>query len=408
MGTRNPNLASTIYKGAEGDWHGRVTVGYRDDGRLDRRHVQSKSRATVVARVRRLERERDSGNVRRSGQRWTVELWLLHWLENIARPSIRDSSYHAYRIAVLRHLIPGVGKHTLERLEPEHLEKLYRRMIDQGARPGTAAQVHRTVRTALGEAQRRGYVVKNVATIAKSPRVQIEPVRPYSVPEVQRILNAASRRPNGVRWAVALALGLRQGEALGLRWSDIDLDTGSLRVRGTRPRPVYEHGCGGTCGRKPGLCRQRRRVNPEVGDAKSQAGRRVIGLPTELVELLVQHREIQERQRAHAKQLWHEEDWVFANAVGRPLSFNSDYREWKALLEEAGVPTGRLHDARHTAATVLLVLGVPERTVMSVMGWSSTSMAARYQHVTDPIRRDVANRIGGLLWAGAPGGDDAN
>jgi integrase len=76
---------------------------------------------------------------------------------------------------------------------------------------------------------------------------------------------------------------------------------------------------------------------------------------------------------------------VFASALGKPLNLNSDYREWKALLQPAGVPDGRLHDARHTAATVLLVLGVPERTVMSVMGWSSTTMAARYQHVTDPI-----------------------
>ena len=67
-----------------------------------------------------------------------------------------------------------------------------------------------------------------------------------------------------------------------------------------------------------------------------------------------------------------------------------------------------MHDARHTAATVLLVLGVPERTVMTVMGWSSTAMAARYQHVTDPIRRDVADRIGGLLWAERNGGNDAN
>ena len=90
---------------------------------------------------------------------------------------------------------------------------------------------------------------------------------------------------------------------------------------------------------------------------------------------------------------------MFASPVGEALNPNSDYHEWKALLKAAGVRHGRLHDARHTAATVLLVLGVPERTVMSVMGWSSTSMAARYQHVTDPIRSDVARRVGGLLWA---------
>src|SRR4051794_38020838 len=98
--------------------------------------------ATVVARVRKIERERDCGTVARVGQRWTVEKWLLHWLENIAKPSIRWSSYQAYRSAVANHLVPGLGKHTLERLEPEHLEKSYRRMIDGGSAPGNAQQGH--------------------------------------------------------------------------------------------------------------------------------------------------------------------------------------------------------------------------------------------------------------------------
>ena len=159
---------------------------------------------------------------------------------------------------------------------------------------------------------------------------------------------------------------------------------------------------------RPASAPKRDRLNPEVGDAKSQAGRRVVGLPDELVKLLVAHRSVQDEQRLKARQLWQEGGWVFTSATGRPLSLNSDYREWKALLQAAGVPDGRLHDARHTAATVLLVLGVPERTVMSVMGWSSTTMAARYQHVTDPIRRDMADRIGDLLWAERKGVDDAN
>jgi integrase len=122
-------------------------------------------------------------------------------------------------------------------------------------------------------------------------------------------------------------------------------------------------------------------------------------LPPALGELLREHRVEQERWRAAARQLWQDDDWVFTSVVGAPLNPSSDYHRWKALLKEAGVRDGRLHDARHTAATVLLVLGVPERTVMGIMGWSSTAMAARYQHVTDPIRRQVADQVGGLLWA---------
>ncbi|HEX6077339.1 MAG TPA: tyrosine-type recombinase/integrase [Micromonosporaceae bacterium] len=89
---------------------------------------------------------------------------------------------------------------------------------------------------------------------------------------------------------------------------------------------------------------------------------------------------------------------MFTTSTGRPLNPNTDYREWKALLNAAGLRDGRLHDARHTAATGLLILGVPERAVMAIMGWASTNMAARYQHVIGPIRQDIARRVGGLIW----------
>jgi integrase len=122
------------------------------------------------------------------------------------------------------------------------------------------------------------------------------------------------------------------------------------------------------------------------------------GCPSRSV-LLFEHHLIQKCERAAARQLWADGGWVFSNQVGQPINPSTDYHAWKASLRQAGVREGRLHDARHTAATVLLVLGVPERTVMDVMGWSSTAMAAHYQHVTDPIRREVATRVGGLLWA---------
>lgn len=202
---------------------------------------------------------------------------------------------------------------------------------------------------------------------------------------------------------MALALELRQGEALGLQWADLDLGRGVLRVRESRARLRYGHGCpgSGSCGKTPGRCPDRVRVNDDRAATKSCAGRRVIGLPEPLVGLLVEHRQAQERERLAARQLWKDGGWVFASEAGRPIIPNTDYHAWKALLRKTGVREGRLHDAGHTAATVLLVLGVPERTVMDVMGWSSTAMAARYQHVTDPIRPEVATRVGGLLWASA-------
>jgi integrase len=280
-------------------------------------------------------------------------------------------------------------------------------MQRNGSAAGTAHQAHRTIRTALGEAVRRGHLARNPAALAKPPRLSDEEVEPYSVAEVKRILAAAARGRNSARWAVALALGLRQGEALGLKWPDLDLDAGRLIVRRSRQRPRWEHGCGGTCGKdRGGYCPQRVATRSDTADTKSRNGRRAIGLPAELAALLQQHRAEQDREREAAGQLWEDGDWVFASPTGRPLHPRTDYTNWKSLLVAAGVREARLHDARHTAATVLLVLGVPHRAVMGLMGWATGDMAKRYQHLTDEVRADIAERVGELLWDPAPAEDD--
>ncbi|MEH0528297.1 site-specific integrase [Streptomyces stelliscabiei] len=405
---KRPDGASSIYFGKDGYWHGRVTVGVCDDGKPDRRHVSSKvSEAEVIKKVRALEKQRDEGKVRKPGRPWTVQAWLLHWVEEIAKPSVRENTYAGYEVAVRVHLIPGVGAHRLDKLEPEHLERFYTKMQVNGSKAATAHQAHRTMRTALNHALRRGHVTRNVATLAVPPRIEEEEVEPYDIEEVQRLLSEAAKLRNSARWSIALALGLRQGEALGLRWSDVDLQNGILRVRKNRLRPKYMHGCGGDCGRKPGYCKQRVRKNEDTANTKSRAGRRVIGVPSELVRLLELHRKEQDRERRLAAYEWRETGFVFTSPVGEPLVPSTDYDAWKRLLTDAKVRDGRLHDARHTAATVLLILGVPERVVMQIMGWSSTAMAARYQHVTGGILADVAQRVGGLIWEVAKAADES-
>lgn len=180
----------------------------------------------------------------------------------------------------------------------------------------------------------------------------------------------------------------------------VDLDAGRMVVRRSRQRPQWVHGCEGNCGRKrAGQCPARRNERTITSDTKSRAGRRVIGLPPPLVELLRQHQAEQNAERFAAAQLWQEDGWIFASPTGQPINLRTDNKHWKNLLTEAGVRDVRLHDARHTAATVLLLLGVPERAVMGIMGWSNSSMAARYQHLTAVIQDDIAARVGGLLWA---------
>nr|WP_237554626.1 site-specific integrase [Streptomyces sp. SID4948] len=396
--------------GRDGKWHGRVTVGIRDDGKPDRRHVERKTRAEVTYAVSELERQREAKSVRKPGKPWTVRAWLTHWTENVAPLAVNDNTMVGYGVAVRKHLIPGLGAHRLDQLKPEHIEAFYAKMQANGSKAATAHQAHRTLRVALNEAVRRGHLGRNPVLLAKAPKVGEYEVEPYSVQEVKRLLKVADRHRNSARWAVALALGLRQGEVLGLKWEDVDLDGGFLMVRRSRHRPQYAHGCTEPCGRKAaGYCPQRQRTNPEVSTTKSRAGRRAVGLPEQLVDLLRAHRKAQDVEQEAAGGKWAEGGWVFADEHGRSPSHRRDWAEWKGLLKEASVRDGRLHDARHTAATVLLILGVPERAVMGLMGWSTTAMAARYQHMVDSVRTEVAKQVDGLIWtadADRPDDDD--
>ncbi|MDR7304715.1 tyrosine-type recombinase/integrase, partial [Haloactinomyces albus] len=403
---RAPNGAGSIYYSeADGKWHGRITVGVRDDGRPDRRHVKRKTEGEVVDALQELEQQRRAGTVRKPGKPWTVEAWLKHWVENIAAPSIRYKALEGYRTAVYRHLIPGIGAHRLDKIRPEHFEKLYTKLTKSGLKPATAHQVHRTARTALGEAEKRGHLGRNPVSLAKPPRIEEEEIEPIDSDDVKRILRAALHRRNGVRFVIALALGCRQGEALGLKWDNLNEQNRTLRIRKALQRQKWQHGCTDphTCGAKyhktepckdgckqhtrpcpppcPPDCTEHARNCPQRHggglvevDVKSRAGRRLIGLPDQLFELLQRHRDQQEAERQHAGSEWHDSGRIFTQPNGKALDPRRDYAEWHALLAEAGVAEARLHDARHTAATVLLILGVPDRTVMEVMGWSSVTM----------------------------------
>lgn len=425
---RAGNGESSIYRGADGYWHGRVTMGTRDDGKPDRRHVKRKDRGEVVKEVRRLERERDAGTARKAGPTWTFEQWLRHWVEEIAAPSLKYTAARAYRNAVYLHLIPGLGAHRLPRMEPEHFEKLYKKMIAAGYKPGAAHAVHRVAVTSLNEAVRRGRIGRNPASLARPPRVEQAEIEPFEVEEIQKLIAAALSRRNGVRFVIALALGIRQGEALGIKWERLDRRTRTLRLPKQIQRHSWQHGCTNPheCGKRwhkwdacpPGCrhkkcpppcesgctkhgqhCPQRRGGGLVEVDVKSQAGKRGIGVPDSLWTLIENHERAQRAEREHAGTEWHDGGWMFTGPTGRPIDPRRDMEEWKELLAEAGLRDARLHDARHTAATVLLLLEVPDRAVMESMGWSDPKMLLRYQHVTNRIRRNIADRVEGLLWA---------
>ena len=210
--------------------------------------------------------------------------------------------------------------------------------------------------------------------------------------------NAACQGATGGHGPTCPCPGTAKGEALyNVRWLPV-----RSRSAWTSCICLAKHGCGNRCGRKPGYCPQKINVRRETKSVKSRAGQRPIGVPDELMALLRQHKEEQGRERTLARDLWTEKGYVFTSPVGEPLNPNTDFHRWKDLLKAAGVRDSRLHDACHTAATVLLILGISDAVVDSIMGWEpgkSDRMRRRYQHMTGPVLQQTAAKIGALLWA---------
>lgn len=389
MSGRKANGRSSIYLGKDGHWHGYVSMGTKDNGKTDRRHVQGPTEKAVTAKVTALEKKRDAGSITTAGKVPAVGEWLTYWLENIAEPKVRPSTLQGYRSKIMTHLVPGLGEHRLDRLQPEHVERFYAACAREGLSPATILQMHRILSRSLKVAMQRGRVARNVCTLVDAPSVSREEVRPLSGEDARALLVAAGGHRNAARWSVALALGLRQGEALGLLWDYVDLDAGTLRIRWQLQRLI---------GR--GLV---------LVEPKSRAGRRTIALPAQLVAALREHREAQSAERSAAGDLWDDTvpvlngqslaGLVFAQVNGRPLDPRRDWQDWKDLLRGAGVRDARLHDARHTSASLLLAEGVPARVVMELLGHSQISLTlGTYSHVAPEVSRVAADRIGGRLW----------
>jgi len=371
---------SSIYRDEDGRWHGFVSMGKKENGRRDRRHVLGAKRADVVAKVRAIEAKRDTGVVDAAGRAPTVGEWLDHWLDNIAARKVRARTLESYRSTVRLHLRPGLGHHRLDRLQPEHLERLYAALADKGLSPASILRAHRVLSRALRVASQRAKVARNVATLVDPPAVKRpQTALPLSAQEARKVMAAAQAHRNAARWTVALAVGLRQSEVLGLGWADVDLEKGALSVR----RGLHRVGGQGLVYEEP----------------KADRSRRTVALPAQLVEALRAHRAAQLEERIAAGPLWQDHDLVFAQPNGRPIERKSDWRSWKVLLREADVRVVRLHDGRHTAATLLLSEGVHPRVVMEVLGHAQMRTTTdTYSHVMPALGRDAADRMGSALW----------
>jgi integrase len=374
-----------------------------------RRYLSGRTRSEVTSKLRdaRGARERGELTARRPP---TVEQWLAVWLRDIAPSGNGERSLDLHADIIRIWLVPHLGGIRLDKLAPEDIRKMFRAVVEAGRSQGRLGSIRRTLNRALKAAVAEGKTPRNVLEVVDTPRAWSGKHKALTRPDARAVLVAARQlERNGARYVVALALGLRQGEALGLSWDNVDLEEGVVTIAASNAVRTGRHGCGPRradgawpCGRRFAKhCSNPERIAGIYRkDTKTRAGERTIALPAPLIDELRTHRRAQLAERmAHPAWVgWHV-NLVFAQPSGRPIWPSHDNRIWHALLDAAGVPTARLHDARHTAATVLLELGVDLKVVSVMLGHANPGITQQiYQGVTAEMSQLAADEMAGALW----------
>jgi integrase len=377
---RSDGEGSIYFDKTRDKWVGVFVIGWRD-GKPIRKKVSAASKAGAASKLRALREGIEAGALPK-GRVPTTGEWLTYWLDNIVAERNRPNTIRTYKTYVNGYLIPLLGHHRLDRLSVEHVEAAWRRLMSEGnpgkpdAKPLSTTSVHQAhviLSRALKIAQRRGLLYMNVAALGEAPSVRHQEIEILEEAQAKKVIAAAAGKRNAARYTVAFSLGLRQGEALALRWHDVDLDNGVLYVRHSLSRVTGQ-----------GL---------QLGPTKSAKGTRAIALPKPLLAELKAHRKAQNTDRLAAGSRWDDADYVFTTHFGRPVDPKDDWTHWRDLLAEAKVPHVRLHAARHTAATMLLAQGVPQRVVMEILGHSKSSQTEGYQKRVDALHVAAAESM---------------
>jgi integrase len=308
---------------------------------------------------------------------------------------VRPSTLANYRRDFVRHIEPNLGRIRLDALRPDHLSRFYAERAGAGLSAYSVRYLHAEIRRALAVAVRWGLVSRNVATMVDPPTLPHHEVEPLTAVEAKKLIAAIRGDPMEARWLIELSLGLRQSEVLGLRWEDADLEKGTLRVRRQLTR--------------------RRNFGDELSYAPLKTARsaRTLSLPRQLIQVLHAHQLRQSAAKKAAKE-WHDPRLIFATSTGRPIDHRNDTRAFKQLVVRADirctvvdsasgkskiVPTVRLHDLRHTAASLLLAQGVPARVLMEMLGHSQIGITMNtYSHVMPAQLRAAADAMTTALW----------
>jgi integrase len=369
----------SVWLRADGRWCGAINLGW-EHGKRRRKYFYGQTAEQVQVAILRARADLAQG-LPVVAERQTVEEFLGRWLEDSVKPSVRPLTYEQYRQHVKLYLAPLLGRHQLAKLAPQHVRAFIKRKLADGLSPRTVQLSLVILRRALGQAVKDGLVGRNVAKLADPPRWKRPEIKPWEPAEAARFLDAIRTERLEAAYLLALSLGLRRGEVLGLRWSDVDLEGKTVTISQALAR------VGGKL---------------EFIEPKSRQSRRTVPIHDGLVAALRNHRRRQFEERLAAGSRWHDGGLVFTTGIGTPLEPRALNEDFERVVMAAGLRRIRLHDLRHSCATFLLAQGVHPRVVMELLGHSQISLTMEtYSHVLPDAMREAIGRMEALLGKAA-------
>lgn len=372
-----------IYRRKDGVWCASVSAGYGDDGKRRRKVVYGSTKGEVAEKLR---GEQIAG-VPTESCRLTVAEFLVRWLETSVKPALAPGTYNRYEQVVRLHLTPHVGHMRLAKLEPIHVQHLFTAQEKAGASARQRELSGVVLQKAYRDAVRLKLVRYNPCVDVEKPRPQKREMRTWNAAQASAFLKAAKDDRFSAMWVLALTTGMRQGELFGLEWSDIDFEHSTLMVQ----RTLEEIG---------GVTR--------LKEPKTKKSRRRIDLPQVAVEALQSHRKAMLAEGNHKAP-------VFCNHGGHHLlASNVRKRSFLATIkrankadakqaEETGrepnpLPVIRVHDLRHTAATLLLLQGVHAKIVSERLGHAAVAITLdTYSHVLPTMQKSATEKLDKLF-----------
>jgi integrase len=356
---RRANGEGSIYHRKQGQWVAALTLG---SGK--RKYIYCRSQAEAVLAFQQAQQAQMLGTLT-STKNETLETFLLNWLQYEVQPRVRERTYQTYEQTVKQMLLPSLGKIALQKLTSWDIQEFYQQKRRQQVAPSTITKIHRILHHALTDAVRLGHVMRNV-----SESVQLPPVnkrervtQALTLEQARALLSAVQDDPLEALYVLALTTGIRQGELLALKWSDLDLTYGKLQIQRTLLR-ISEG-------------------KAIVSEPKSPTSRRCVHLPQLAIEALHRHAQKKSVIRQRGNRSKQTPEWVFCDDEGTPLQAARLIRQsFHPLLDKAALPRIRFHDLRHSTATLLLTLGTHPKIVQELLGHSQIFVTLDiYSHI---------------------------